>query len=452
VAGPSDNAYAYINGNDHYPELIMGRFSGENAADIRTQVNRSLQYEKSPNTTGNWMRTQLGISSGQGPGDDNQYDFEHIHDIVDSNKNQYHYLTNIEEYDDTCTSTSTLLGNDLLGWPDKTMFKDAVNGGVSLINYCGHGFKDGINTTGFQSIDIPTLNNTNRLPFLFVVGCSPGEFVNYSCFAENLQRATTTGNEAFGAVSNFMSTIPQYWDEPMQAQDEFNAILRGARPSNLKSRLGAMCMDACMSMNDQYNIATDPLAGSDMTDTWIFFGDPTVSIYTKNEGVLTMGYDVHIKQNSTTWEVHCPVDGATIGLYYQGEYLSSSVVYGGMAYFNFPALANLDTVFITATKQNYVPAFGNALVVNWATSVTDLHSENNLSIYPNPTTDLLHIRLKDNSTLQQVDILDVTGKLVYSGKTSENAFSVSTKLFVSGFYILQATTEKGMVRKSFTKK
>ncbi len=452
VAGPSDNAYAYINGNDHYPELIMGRFSGENAGDIRTQVNRTLQYEQTPNTSGNWMRTQLGISSGQGPGDDNQYDFAHIHDIVDSNKNQYHYLTNIEQYDDTCTLTSTLLGTDLLGWPTKTMFKDAVNAGAGLINYCGHGFKDGINTTGFQSIDIPTLTNINQLPFIYVVGCSPGEFVSYTCFAENLQRATTSSNQAFGTISNFMATIPQYWDEPMQAQDEFNAILRGARPSNLKSRLGAMCMDACMSMNDQYNIATDPLAGSDMTDTWIFFGDPTVSLYTKNAGTLTIGHDIHIKQNSTSWEVHCPVDGATIGLYYQGAYLASSVVNGGMAYFNFPGLVNLDTVFITATKQNYVPAMSNALVVNWATPVTDINTGNNLSMYPNPTTDRVYIQLKDNSSLQQIDILDATGNVVSSEKAKGNTFSISTTSFASGVYILRATTDKGVVRKTFTKR
>ncbi len=452
VAGPSDIAYAYINGNDHYPEFSVGRLSGESISEIRTQVTRTLNYEQSPNTAGNWMRTQIGIASEFGTGDDNQYDFEHIHDIVDSNKNQYNYLTNVEEYDDTCTSTATLLGTDLLGHPTASMLGNAINNGASLINYCGHGGPDGIVTTSFSSSDIPSLHNYNQLPFIFVVGCSPGQFVSYTCFAENMERARTTSYQPYGSISNFMSSISQYWSEPMQAQDEFNAILRGARPSNLKSRLGAMCADACMSMNDQYNVGTDSLAGSDMTDTWIFFGDPTVSIYTKNEGTLTMGYDVHIKQNSTTYQVHCPVDGATIGLYYQGEYLASSVVNGGMAYFSFPALTVLDTVFITATKQNYVPASGTALVVNWATGLSDISSSGSLVIYPNPTTDFLQINMKDNAVLTQLQIIDINGKVVVVSEASGNSGSLNTKSLIPGTYILQATTDKGIIRKPFSRK
>jgi len=454
-SGPSDIAYAYINNGDHYPEFVVGRFSGESVHDIRTQVERTLQYEKTPNTSGTWMSSQMGVASSQGTGDDNQYDFEHIHDIVDSNKNQYTFLTNIEEYDDTAgTTIGSLLGTDLIGDPDIAQFKNGVNAGVSLINYCGHGNPDGINTTSFNTTAISLLNNYNKLPFMLVVGCSPGTFNGYTCFAESLQRSQT-GSVAFGTISSFMATIEQYWDEPMQAQDEFNAIMRGARPSNLKSRIGAMCFDACMSMNDQYNVFSNPngiTGGSDMTDTWIYFGDPTVSIYTKNEGNLTMTYDVHIQQNKTSYEVHCPVNGATIGLYYQGKHLASSIVYGGIAYFNFPAVAALDTVFITATKQNYTPASGTALVVGWATGVQNVNDQNVLELYPNPASDILTANLKGNSTFEQVTVLDAIGNIVYTSELNANTLTLSTKQFAAGMYILKATTSNGVVTRTFTKR
>ncbi len=452
VAGPSDIAYAYINNGDHYPELIIGRFSGETMTEIRTQVTRTLQYEQTPNNSGTWMSTQIGIGSEFGTGDDNQYDFEHIHDIVDSNKNQYKYITNIEQYDDTCTSAATLIGTDQLGYPTVTMLGNAINDGASLINYCGHGGPDGIVTTNFSSSDVPSLNNINKLPFFFVVGCSPGDFASYTCFAEKLQRARTTSYQPFGTLSNFMSTISQSWDEPMQAQDEFNAVMRGARPSNLKSRLGAMAEDGCMSMNDQYNTFTDPKGGSNMTDTWVFFGDPTVSLYTKNEGVLSMTFDVHIQQNSTTYEVHCPVNGVTIGLYYQGKYLASTVENGGTAYFTFPALTALDTVFITATKQNYVPASGFATVVNWATSINEVNGENGIELYPNPTTDILQIHSTDHSILQQVKIVDATGNIVTTLKLNSSKTVIDAKNFASGLYVLQVTTDKGNFTRTFSKK
>jgi gingipain R len=454
VAGPSDNAYGYINNGDHYPELIVGRFSGETTDEIKTQVDRTLNYEKTPNSSGNWMRTQIGIASEHGTGDENQYDFEHIHEIVDSNKNHYNYLTNIEQYDDTSSSTASLLGTDLLGDPSANMLETAINEGASLINYAGHGWADGIVTTGFNSTNIPSLNNVNKLPFFMVVGCSPGEFVSYTCFAENLQRSKTSSNEPFGTISNFMSSILQNWDEPMEAQDEFNAIMRGARPSNLKSKLGAMCMDACMSMNDKYDVFSNPngiLGGSDMTDTWIFFGDPTVSLYTKNEGALTITHATHIPQNSTTYEVYCPINGATIGLYYQGKYLASSTVNSGIAYFSFPAIPNLDTVYITATKQNYSPAFGKAIVTNWATNVSDLNNEHAIEIYPNPTSDQVQINLNDHSSLRHINIMDAKGSLVMSLEADGQSKTISTKNLSNGLYILQANTTKGISTISFTK-
>ena len=91
LAGPSDIAYAYITNNDHYPEFAVGRFSGESNLEIKSIVDRSMEYEKTPNTNGNWMSQQIGIASEQGTGDDLQYDYQHIHDIVGSNKNQYNY-------------------------------------------------------------------------------------------------------------------------------------------------------------------------------------------------------------------------------------------------------------------------------------------------------------------------------------------------------------------------
>lgn len=454
VAGPSDNAYSYINGNDHYPEFIVGRFSGQSISQISTQVKRTLDYEQTPNSGSNWMSTQIGIGSEFGTGDDNQYDFEHIHQIVDSNKNQYVYQTNVELYDDTCSGVvSCLLGTDQSGNPTSSMLTDAINQGASLVNYCGHGDPDGVVTTNFGSSNISSLNNSSKLPFFFVVGCSPGDFVGYTCFAENMQRAKNASFEPYGTISNFMSTISQYWDEPMQAQDEFNGILRGARQGNLKTRLGAMCADACMSMIDQYSTFSDPLAGSDMADTWVFFGDPTVSLYTKNAGNLSITYDTHIQQNSTTYVVHCPVDGATIGLYYQNAYLASTTSSGGDAYFTFPAVTVLDTILITATKQNYTPAFGKTIVVNWPNNVSDQHLNNTIELYPNPANDFVQINSTDRSQIQSIDVLDASGRSISNVVLNNtSSYKMNTSILSTGFYLIKIRTEKGIITKSFTKK
>lgn len=435
--GPSDMGYAYITNNDHYPEFIVGRMSAENTNELQNIINRTLAYEKTPNTNGNWMSMQLGIASEQGTGDDNQYDFEHIHDIVDSNKNQYNYIDYYELYDGVLSQG----WNDAAGYPTQSMFADAVNNGVSLINYAGHGGASGIVTTGFSTSDVPTLNNHNKLPFFFVVGCSPGKFTNQTCFAEALMRAGNA-NTHYGTIASFMSWIDQYWDEPMEAQDEFNAIMRGARPNNLKYSLGALCANSCCAMNDKYNTMADPTGGSDMTDTWIFFGDPTVSLFNKNEGTLSCTHTTEIGRDATWYSVNCPVEGATIGLYYMGKYLASSKVSGGVATFNFAPINILDTVFITATKQNYSPYYGYAKVVEFPASTKDVNFDNNISISPNPTNGIVNIKTTNNEMLKSITINDIQGKVVYKNQNSTYNYLIDTKQLSKGVYTCTIESEK----------
>lgn len=445
-AGPSDIAYAYMNGNDHYPEFMVGRFSGNNAEEILNNINRTLNYEKTPNIVGNWMSQQIGIASEQGTGDDNQYDYEHIHEIVDSNNNQYNYTNNFELYDGALSQG----GNDAAGYPTAAMLETNINSGASLINYCGHGSASGIVTTNFSTIDVPTLHNENKLPFFLVVGCQPGNFINQTSFAETLMRAGSSSTP-LGTISCFMSTIDQYWDEPMQAQDEFNAVMRGARPNNLKTRLGALCLSGCASMNDQYNVFNDPTGGSDMTDTWVFFGDPTVSLFNKNEGNISCTHTAEIGRNSTWYSVNCPVEDATIGLYYQGNYLAHAKVIGGVATFNFDAIANLDTLFITATKQNYVPYMGFAKVVDFPTNIQNITANNTLNIFPNPSTDFTSIETNNNDLIDKIKVIDMNGKVIFSENYHSNKIILNTKNFAKGNYILNILSKEKTIQYKLNK-
>ncbi len=448
LAGPSDIAYAYISNNDHYAEFIVGRLSGETTEEIRNIVNRSIAYEKTPNASGNWMSQQLGIASDQGTGDDNQYDYEHIHDIVDSNKNQYNYVDYYECYDGVASQG----WNDAAGYPDATMFENHVNSGVSLINYTGHGSTNGIVTCSFSTSEVPFLTNANKLPFMFVVGCSPGNFKNQLCFAEALIRAGSSTNP-LGTLSSFMSCIDQYWDEPMQAQDEFNALMRGARPNNVKTRLGAMCINGCFSMNDQYNTFNDPTGGSDMTDTWIFFGDPTIPIYNKNNGALTCTHTAEIGRNAVWYSVNCAEEGATIGLYYQGKYLASSKVNGGVATFNFPAVLNLDTIFITATKQNFTPYMGFTRVVDFPAATADITTDNGVHVYPNPAQDYALISLQDNSVISDIQVLDIQGSVVADIKgIHTREYRLDLASLTEGNYLLQIHNGDKTLSRKLTKK
>src|SRR4051812_40360178 len=76
-AGDSDNNYGYITGSDSYPEVFMGRFSATTSTQVQTMVNRTIAYEKTPQKGATWYKKGIAIGSDQGPGDDNEYDWQH---------------------------------------------------------------------------------------------------------------------------------------------------------------------------------------------------------------------------------------------------------------------------------------------------------------------------------------------------------------------------------------
>ena len=78
---PADPYYGFIVGNDYYPDVFVGRFSAENSTHVETMVNRTVQYERYPGSGEEWYKKGSGFASDQGPGDDGEYDDEHL-DII----------------------------------------------------------------------------------------------------------------------------------------------------------------------------------------------------------------------------------------------------------------------------------------------------------------------------------------------------------------------------------
>ncbi|HSG68743.1 MAG TPA: C25 family cysteine peptidase, partial [Bacteroidales bacterium] len=234
ASGDSDNNYAYIVGSDHYPDVFIGRFSAETIVQVETQVNRTITYEKNPDLGSDWYTRGIGIASDQGPGDDGEYDYQHIRNI------------NTDLLDFTYTFCAELFdgsqgGNDQPGNPTPSMVATEVNTGATVIDYTGHGSDNAWSSSNFSSNDVNNLTNTGMWPFIWSVACVNGNFVNGSCFAEAWLRATDNG-EPTGAVATLMSTINQSWNPPMCGQDEMVDVLVESYPSNINRTFGAASM------------------------------------------------------------------------------------------------------------------------------------------------------------------------------------------------------------------
>ena len=344
LGGPSDNAYGYILGNDHYQELFIGRFSAENVAHVETQVTRTINYEMDPQLlTDDWYTSVIGIASDQGPGDDGEYDYQHIRNMQ-TDCLGYTYTWNPEYFD------GSQGGNDAPGNPSAAAVATGVNDGASLILYTGHGSNTAWSTSGFNNNNVNNLTNTDKLPFIWSVACVNGNFQNITCFAEAWLRATDNG-EPTGAIAFFGSTINQSWNPPMEGQDEMVDLLVETYSGNIKRTFAGLSINGCFKMNDTYGGG-----GNDMTDTWTVFGDPTVFVRTDNPGTMIVSHDPTLFVGSTSLSVSCNVDGARATASMNGELLATSLVTGGSVVLAFPALTSpTDTVRLVVTAYNYIP-------------------------------------------------------------------------------------------------
>ncbi len=364
--GASDPSYGYIVGNDSYAEVFVGRISAESTNDVTTQVDRILHYERSLNASDTWLSKGIVIGSNQGPGDDNEMDWEHESNIRTDLLTSGYQLVD-ELYDGTHVGTS-----DAAGDPVAANLINAMQSGASIITYTGHGSTNSFGTTGFSNGNIPSLMNENKLPFIWSVACVNGEFNSTfgPCLAEGLLRATNN-NTPIGAVGTFMSSINQSWNPPMDAQDEMVDLLMQAGNSNAIRSIGALSVNGCMLMNDDYGAA-----GAEMSDTWHVFGDPSLEVRTAAPQVLTVIHTGSLVIGSTSVVVSVNINGAFVAISSAGSVLSTATVNGNVANLSFDALTTVDTLFVTVTGFNMIPYQGYIIVTPASGSYVSVNSHN----------------------------------------------------------------------------
>lgn len=257
----SDPSYSFIEGQDYYPDIFVGRFSASEPAHVQTQVERSIHYEQY--LGGEWRNRAVGIASDEGPGYQNMMDYEFI-DMMGERLLDYDYV-HVDSLHDSGHG-------DLPGSPTPQDVSNVIEDGRNLINYAGHGLVDHIHTSGFSTSHMAELQNVNKLPFFITVACLTGNFVasEEPCFAEKWLRATHDGKPT-GGIAAFSSSKLQDWSPPMAAMDEMMHLYTRTYEDNFKITTGGIAFNGCMYMNDIYS------NGWEETATWHIFGDPSLT-------------------------------------------------------------------------------------------------------------------------------------------------------------------------------
>jgi hypothetical protein len=351
-AGLSDNSYGYVSGNDHYPDVFVGRLPAATAGQVSLQVKRILRYEQCLFTDNDWLTRTTGIASSLGPGDDGEYDYEHVRALQTDLKKAFG-VEPVELFD------GDQGGVDHQGNPTAAMVKEAVEKGTCMIIYTGLGDHDSWFTTQYRSADVSLLSNYDRYPIILSAGCQGGDFGQPECLAQAWLRASRNGQPT-GAVAVLMPSGSLGWSPPMHAQDEMIRILTDSRDQENNPTFGAVSMEGCMAMNSKYG----PGAYA-MTDIWTVFGDPSMMVMTSPPAEMQVTTPQVVATDASGINIHCDAENATVALTSGRHIVGTGGVKNGNATVRFIDQPDPGTLTVTVTSFNHKPFITAIPVINY---------------------------------------------------------------------------------------
>ncbi len=375
----TDMYYGEFTGNgDYIPEMFIGRLPVSDTSQLKTVVNKIIQYEKFQFADTNKFYSRAIVTSGAAVGYESymngQVNYAISNYLTPANKiNEYHFR-NPE-------STSGTL---------KDSIKKIINKGVSFINYTGHGQSTGWlihslnsdDTSNIFSSNISSYRNRNMYPFIISNACQTAKFSDSLSLGFKMVLASNKGAIGFIGCSN-----DSYWDEDFYWS--VGACTPSANPTYLTTGPGAydrlfhthnesasnwyLTMG---QMNYAGNLAVSESSTSLKKYYWEAYnliGDPSV--------IPLMGTPDHfsvslpdtlpnvIKTLSLNVDPFAYVGVSHFDKLWDASYSSPS----GSVMLNMPGTSN-DSCLVVITGQNKVPVIKTIRITNYTKEYINLTS------------------------------------------------------------------------------
>ena len=382
-SGLGDNAYGQIVGNDVYNDLFIGRFSAQTVAQVTTQVNRVITYERDLTTTDTWLKSGEGIAAYAGNGGHyNEDDYVHMNNIR-TDLMGYNYTTVYQDYENVSgysCSASTISSH--------------FNSGVGIANYTNHGNVQLWGVASYSNTQVNQLTNKNKLPFIWSVACLVGKYdntetsygsnytigQNNDCFAEAWMHATYSSSDLTptGAIGALMSYISQPWIPPMWAHDECIDILCELKSNNIKHTWGGTSINGLFGIFDNYSTSETSAVGT--YQAWILYGDPSMMLRTNTPQAMTVSHTGSIALGSTSYNISVSNGNGSVATITDANHniLGKATVSNGSATINISGT-------LTANQELTLCVFGYNKVTNLSTINVVGGTQYNIYASANPT-------------------------------------------------------------------
>jgi hypothetical protein len=187
---PWEEFFVTVDGDDYFPEMMIGRFTNQEDYRMQVMINKFMLYEKQPYTDDpTWLKKGICCSN-------NAYESQ-----VETKR----FVANVMLEDGHFASVDTMMSNG--SWGESCTYSlsniiSAINQGRSFLNYRGEGWSSGwyASCYSFSTSDVSALNNGQKFTFVTSIGCGVAMFDTYggNCFGEEWVQLGTLTNPRGG--------------------------------------------------------------------------------------------------------------------------------------------------------------------------------------------------------------------------------------------------------------
>lgn len=187
----SDNYYTFLEGDDYFPEILIGRISIDYVSELNSYTDKLFTYERNPyiDDTDWYLRGTMVAYYDPGWFTSSRTVKLWARDIM--MENGYTRVDTLFEY----------YGNNISAYE----INASINSGVSYVNYRGYGAPDYWGGPYYFTYNINQLSNGPMYPVMTSIVCGTGDFEDGwddVCFGEGWIRYANKGGAGFIGTTN----------------------------------------------------------------------------------------------------------------------------------------------------------------------------------------------------------------------------------------------------------
>ena len=179
----SDNYYTFMDDNDYFPDLYVGRISVNYANEVTSYLNKYFQYARTP-----YM-------------DDTDWYEKAV--MVAGSDHQSPRLTKLWCREMLLRNGYTQVDTFVSGYDSPSSINYKINQGTGWVNYRGYGAPSGWSSPNYTTSNVSQLNNSPRYAIMTSIVCGTGDYNYYSdCLGEAWIKLANRGGPGFIGTTN----------------------------------------------------------------------------------------------------------------------------------------------------------------------------------------------------------------------------------------------------------